>query len=191
MQVEAAYDVLFMASMKKRITGELQVGLAGGCLDMISCKTRRLTQTAQPLPAAAALTPFRIVLCCAPDQPRGSCLLLPASQVPTGVRYADVPQTKKRGSGGGGGAQRGGSPAPTLLQKLPGGVGLAPPKPGAAAGQAAVFAGLMGWALATALLEPPEAQAAETGGLQLALAGAWAIYQLRESKRLTFGEGRR
>lgn len=42
-QIEAAYDVLFMHSMKKRITGELQV--------------------------------------------------------PTGVRYADVPQQKKRSSG--------------------------------------------------------------------------------------------
>ena len=138
LRVEAAYDVLFMASMKSRITGELQV--------------------------------------------------------PTRVRYADVPQAaKKRGGGGGGGGSRGsgsgggggGAGAPALL---PGGFGIAAPtKPGAAAAQAAVFAALMAWALAGAVTQPPEAQAAETGGLQLALAGAWAIYQLRDAKRVSFG----
>lgn len=131
LQVEAAYDVLLMQSMKKRITGELQV--------------------------------------------------------PTGVRYADVPQQKKRGSSGGG-ATRGAQSQPTLLQKLPGGVGVATPaQTNAAALQAAVFITLMGWGLAGALLESPEAQAADTAGLQLALAGAFSIYQLREAKRLSLG----
>ncbi|KAI8475846.1 MAG: hypothetical protein J3K34DRAFT_16779 [Monoraphidium minutum] len=127
MKIEAAYDVLFMHSMKKRLTGELQV--------------------------------------------------------PTGVRYADVPQQKKRGGGGGG---SGG--APTLLQKLPGGVGVATKQASnAAAIQVAVFATLMGWALAGALLESPDAQAADTGGFQLALAGAFSIYQLKEAKRVSIG----
>jgi hypothetical protein len=76
-----------------------------------------------------------------------------------------------------------------LLQKLPGGVGVAtPPAPAAAALQAAVFGGLAAWAVAGALLESPEAQAADTGGLQLALAGAFSIYQLKDAKRVSIGE---
>ncbi len=39
-----------------------------------------------------------------------------------------------------------------------------------------------------ALLEPPEAQAADTAGLQLALAAAFAVYCFREKKRLSLGE---
>ncbi|GBF91048.1 hypothetical protein Rsub_03904 [Raphidocelis subcapitata] len=133
MQIEAAYDVLFMHSMKKRITGELQV--------------------------------------------------------PSGVRYADVPQAKKRGGGSSGSGTRGGaSQQPALLQKLPGGVGVATPRAASAAAlQAAVFGGLVAWALAGALLESPEAQAADTAGLQLALAAAFAVYQLRDAKRLSIG----
>ncbi|KIZ03099.1 hypothetical protein MNEG_4861 [Monoraphidium neglectum] len=108
-------------------------------------------------------------------------------QVPTGVRYADVPQQKKRG-GGGSGSARGASQQPALLQKLPGGVGVATPSaPNAVALQIAVFGALAAWALAGALLEGPEAQAADTGGLQLALAGAFSIYQLRDAKRVSIG----
>jgi uncharacterized membrane protein YfcA len=50
-----------------------------------------------------------------------------------------------------------------------------------------VFGALVAWALGGALLESPEAQAADTGGLQLALAGAFSVYQLRDAKRLSFG----
>jgi hypothetical protein len=84
--------------------------------------------------------------------------------------------------------QRGASQQPALLQKLPGGVGVATPSaPNAVALQIAVFGALAAWALAGALLEGPEAQAADTGGLQLALAGAFSIYQLRDAKRVSIG----
>jgi hypothetical protein len=43
--------------------------------------------------------------------------------------------------------QRSSAAQPSLLQKLPGGVSVAAPKQNVAAGQAAVFAGLGGWAL--------------------------------------------
>jgi hypothetical protein len=43
--------------------------------------------------------------------------------------------------------QRSSAAQPSLLQKLPGGVSVAAPKQNIAAGQAAVFAGLGGWAL--------------------------------------------
>ncbi|KAF6264866.1 hypothetical protein COO60DRAFT_1481166 [Scenedesmus sp. NREL 46B-D3] len=124
LQVEAAYDVLFMQSMKKRITGDIEV--------------------------------------------------------PTSVRFADVP-TRKRSS------SRSSSARPSLLQKLPGGVSVAAPKQNVAAGQAAVFAGLGGWALVQAVLETPDAQAADTAGLQLAAAVAFAVYGFREYKKLSLG----
>lgn len=121
MEIETAYDVLFMQSMKKRITGDIEV--------------------------------------------------------PTSVRFADVP-TRKRSSSRGSAAQ------PSLLQKLPGGVSVAAPKQNVAAGQAAVFAGLGAWALIQAVLETPDAQAADTAGLQLAAALAFAVYGFREYKKL-------
>eukprot|EP00882_Tetradesmus_deserticola_P007765 GHRQ01008175.1.p1 GENE.GHRQ01008175.1~~GHRQ01008175.1.p1 ORF type:complete len:279 (+),score=64.01 GHRQ01008175.1:188-1024(+) len=124
MEVETAYDVLFMQSMKKRMTGDIEV--------------------------------------------------------PTSVRFADVP-TRKRSSSRSSAAQ------PSLLQKLPGGVAVAAPKQSVAAGQAAVFAGLGGWALVQAVLETPDAQAADTAGLQVAAAVAFAVYGFREYKKLSLG----
>ncbi|KAF8067219.1 hypothetical protein HT031_002266 [Scenedesmus sp. PABB004] len=126
MEIEAAYDVLFMQSMKRRI--------------------------ASP------------------------------STVPSSVRFADVTPTRKRSSAGASAAQ------PSLLQKLPGGgISVAPAKQSVAAGQAAVFAGLATWSVAGALLETPDAQAADTAGLQLAAALAFAVYGFREFKRLPLG----
>eukprot|EP00775_Hariotina_reticulata_P012624 gene12624-12754_t len=126
MEIEAAYDVLFMQSMKKRITGELEVS--------------------------------------------------------SSVRYADVPTTRKRPN------QRGTSPQSSLLQKLPGpGISVGPPKENVAAGQAAVFAGLATWAVVQAVLESPDAQAADTAGLQLAAALAFSVYGFREYKKLPLG----
>lgn len=43
-------------------------------------------------------------------------------------------------------------------------------------------------AVAQALLETPEAQAADTAGIQLALAGAFAVYSFKENKRLSLGK---
>jgi hypothetical protein len=124
MEIEAAYDVLFMQSMKKRITGELEVS--------------------------------------------------------SSVKYADVPTKKRSG-------QKSSSQA-TLLQKLPGGgISVERPKQNIAAGQAAVFAGLGTWAIVQALLETPDAQAADTAGLQLAAALGFAVYGFREWKKLPLG----
>lgn len=124
LQIEAAYDVLFMQSMKKRISGELEVS--------------------------------------------------------SSVRYADVPTRKRSGS-------RSSAAQPTLLQKLPGGVSVEAPKQNIAAGQAAVFAGLGTWAILQALLESPDAQAADTAGLQLAAALGFAVYGFKEWKKLSLG----
>eukprot|EP00882_Tetradesmus_deserticola_P016762 GHRQ01017922.1.p1 GENE.GHRQ01017922.1~~GHRQ01017922.1.p1 ORF type:complete len:180 (+),score=53.11 GHRQ01017922.1:871-1410(+) len=84
-------------------------------------------------------------------------------------------------------AQRSSAAQPSLLQKLPGGVAVAAPKQSVAAGQAAVFAGLGGWALVQAVLETPDAQAADTAGLQVAAAVAFAVYGFREYKKLSLG----
>uniref|UniRef100_A0A7S3VJQ0 Uncharacterized protein n=1 Tax=Dunaliella tertiolecta TaxID=3047 RepID=A0A7S3VJQ0_DUNTE len=156
MEVEAAYDLLFMQSMKKRLSGELEVS--------------------------------------------------------TGVRYADVPIPPKRtfqqrsGQQAGMGASSGASPQrPSWLPSLPStgggrgggsssagqGLGVqvaAPRDTNLAATQAAVFAGLGAWGIVQAVLESPEAQQSETAGLQVALALGYAIYSLKENKRMPLGK---
>jgi len=47
------------------------------------------------------------------------------------------------------------------------------------------FAGLLAWALVGALIESPERQLADVAALPLALSGVWAVYSLREGKRLS------
>lgn len=86
-------------------------------------------------------------------------------------------------------AQRSGSSqGPVLLQSLPGGgISVQAPKQQVAVLQAAVMGSLAAWGLAGALLEAPDAQAADTAGLQLALAAAFCVYSLKENKRVPFG----
>eukprot|EP00878_Enallax_costatus_P025522 GHUV01027309.1.p1 GENE.GHUV01027309.1~~GHUV01027309.1.p1 ORF type:complete len:170 (+),score=32.78 GHUV01027309.1:570-1079(+) len=100
-------------------------------------------------------------------------------EVSSSVKYADVPTRKRSG-------QKSAAPT-TLLQKLPGGVSVERPKQNVATGQAAVFAGLGTWAIVQALLETPDAQAADTAGLQLAAALAFSVYGFREWKKLPLG----
>ncbi|GLC38656.1 hypothetical protein PLESTB_000457000 [Pleodorina starrii] len=139
-EIESAYDILFMRSMKRRITGELEVS--------------------------------------------------------TSVRYADVPSTPKRGSAAKATKQQlsgMSAPAPKLsAPKLPAGglpVGFSvPSNRQVALVQAGVFTGLGLWALAQVLLESPDAQLADTAGLQMALALGYSVYSLRENKRMELGK---
>ncbi|KAG2442418.1 hypothetical protein HXX76_002504 [Chlamydomonas incerta] len=137
-EIEAAYDILFMRSMKKRITGELEVS--------------------------------------------------------TAVRYADVPTQRKaapkaspQALGG-----MGGLASKVSAPKLPAGglpVGFAVPNnQQVVLTQAGVFGGVALWALAQAVLESPDAQLADTAGLQLSLALGYAVYSLRENKKMGLGK---
>ncbi|KAG2482634.1 hypothetical protein HYH03_018442 [Edaphochlamys debaryana] len=141
--IEAAYDILFMRSMKKRITGELEVS--------------------------------------------------------SSVRYADVPAAPKRGSvvkapkqGGMGGIGGLGSSSKASAPKLPASglpVGFAVPgNQQVLLTQCGVFGGLAVWALVQALLESPDAQLGDTAGLQTALALGYAVYSLRENKKMGLGK---
>eukprot|EP00983_Pelagomonas_calceolata_P047786 1140783-Pelagomonas_calceolata.AAC.9 len=50
-----------------------------------------------------------------------------------------------------------------------------------------VVVGLGAWGIVQAVLESPEAQQSETAGLQVALALGYAIYSLKENKRMPLG----
>lgn len=135
MELEAAYDILFMANMKKRLTGELEVS--------------------------------------------------------TSVRYADVPAAPKKSSRTSSATSPRSTLAPSLPRSSGGGLGIsltAPRNTSVAATQAGVFGALAVVALGQALLESPDAQLAETAGLPLALALAYAIYSLKENKGMQLGK---
>jgi hypothetical protein len=188
-QIEAAYDVLFMHGLQRRITGELQVPTGVRYADVPQQKKRGSGSGAGAQVRAGVraiafggmngtgrVQPPGRRESSSPKQGRGSARAA-AHDAPARARTSHLLNT-----------QRGGAAAPQLLQKLPGGVGVAAPAaPSALALQVAVFGALSAWAVAGALLESPEAQAADTAGVQLALAGAFSIYQLKEAKRLSIG----
>lgn len=120
MEVETAYDIIFMQSMKRRLAGEIPVS-------------------------------------------------------PT-VRFADV---KKKGPAQGKG--KGG------VTQGPGGLAFKAPRKEVAVQQSLVFGALALWAIIQAVSEPEAAQVADVAGLQLALATGYAIYSLKETKRMELG----
>jgi len=105
-------------------------------------------------------------------------------EVSSSVRFADVPDSRlsvsRRASKGG----KGGKAEPS---RLPGGLAVQAPKPAALTQTSAVFGALAAWALAGALLESPDAQAADVAGLQLALAGGYSFYAYKAGKGLSVG----
>lgn len=136
-EVETAYDILFMRSMKKRMSGEIEVS--------------------------------------------------------TSVRYADVPPAPpRRGAGASSKSNAASSPMSKLsAPKMPavGGIGIeAPRNQQQALVTAGIFTGLGTWALAQALLESPDAQMADTAGLQMAMALGYTAYSLKENKRMDLGK---
>jgi hypothetical protein len=104
-------------------------------------------------------------------------------EVASSVRFADVPDSRlsvsRRASKGGKGKAE--------PSRLPAGLVVQSPKPAALTQASAVFGALAAWALAGALLESADAQAADVAGLQLALAGGYSFYTYKASKGLSVG----
>lgn len=120
-QIDLAYDILLMESMKRRLSGETEVARS--------------------------------------------------------VRFADVPQPKKKSK--------------QAVQTLPGGLVVGPPKDRQdLITQSAVFAGLAAWTLAGALTAPPNIPGfadQAIPGLQLAIATGASVYFLKENKKAGLG----
>ncbi|KXZ56966.1 hypothetical protein GPECTOR_1g872 [Gonium pectorale] len=114
-------------------------------------------------------------------------------EVSTSVRYADVQAPKRGGAAKATKPAMGAAPAPKVAApKLPAGglpVGFAvPTNQTLLLTQGGVFGVIALWAVAQAVLESPDAQLADTAGLQMALALGYAVYSLRENKRMGLGK---
>ena len=118
-----------------------------------------------------------------------------AAPIDPAVRFADVGRNRSnRGGGGGGGGasssstttrRRGGA---TPATQLAGGLAtLSPARPADRPRQAAVFGDLALWAAVQASTEPAIFAATDVAGLQVAAAGAAAIYFLRDGKGVPLG----
>lgn len=143
--------MLFMQSMKKRISGELEVSSSVRYADVPTRKRSGSVSNTHPCDQAPcclqpwdrAASAFVVRQMLGPDLEhswfqaagqKGSCVW--------SVRVGSVlwcPDCLL--------PQRSSAAQPTLLQKLPGGVSVEAPKQNIAAGQAAVFAGLGTWAI--------------------------------------------
>lgn len=103
-------------------------------------------------------------------------------EVSTSVKYADVPNAKKKSSG----TTRPGDTPGVRVPSLP--VAIGNPGKSVAVTQAAVFGVLAFWALLQALLEPPRMAATDVAGLQFGLAAGYGFYTFYKTKQMPIGK---
>jgi hypothetical protein len=174
-RAEAAYDLLFMRDMRRRLSGETEVSASVRYADVAPAPRRgpgsgggKGAAAAKPGGGLGALFGGG-----GGGGGRGAASSSPSSAPVRGIR-AGSPSSSSAGR-----ARASSSSSSSLVAVRP------------VAGEqalqlAAVFGGLAAFALATALLEPAEAQARDVAALPLALAGAFSVYSLRGApKRLS------